>query len=55
MLAVLQGTDFIKPDAQVADLSTNGADRPLGLTFPFLPTAHPLPGSAGTVGFPPQQ
>ena len=55
VLAVLQGTDFIKPDAMVADLSTNGADRPLGMTFPFLPTAHPLPGSAGTVGFPPQQ
>ena len=55
VLAVLQGTDFIKPDAQVADLSTNGADRPLAVTFPFLPTAHPLPGSAGTVGFPPQQ
>jgi hypothetical protein len=55
VLAVLQGTDFIKPDAAVADVSTNGDDRPLLPTFPFFSTPHPLPGSAGTVGFPPQQ
>ena len=55
VLAVLQGTDFIKPDPTLTDLSTNGADRLLSSTFPFLGTAHPLPGSPGTVGFPPQQ
>jgi hypothetical protein len=55
VLAVLQGTDFIKPDAALTDLSTNGTDRPLTLTFPFFGIAHPLPGAAGTTGFPPQQ
>jgi uncharacterized protein DUF4331 len=59
VLAVLQGTDFIKPDATLGDLSTNGDDRPLQSDFPFIGLAHPLPGNAtpppGTVGFPPQQ
>jgi len=59
VLAVLQGTDFIKPDDQLGDLSTSGNDRPFRAAFPFVGEAHPLPGSAtpapGTVGFPPQQ
>jgi len=59
VLAVLQGTDFIKPDATLEDLSTNGDDRPLQSDFPFIGLAHPLPGNTtpppGTVGFPPQQ
>jgi hypothetical protein len=58
-LAVLQGTDFIKPDAQLGDLSTSGNDRPFRTAFPFIGESHPLPGSLtpapGTVGFPPQQ
>ena len=55
VLAVLQGTDFIKMDADLTDFSTNGTDRPLTATFPFFGIAHPLPGSPGTTGFPPQQ
>jgi hypothetical protein len=59
VLAVLQGTDFIKPDAQLGDLSTSGDDRPFRADFPFVGLPHPLPGNTtpapGTVGFPPQQ
>ncbi len=55
VLAVLQGTDFIKPDASLGDLTTSGNDRALLTTFPFLATPHPLPGDPGTVGFPVQQ
>jgi hypothetical protein len=55
VLAVLQGTDFIKPDAEVPDLTTSGNDRTLLSAFPFLATPHPLPGDPGTVGFPVQQ
>jgi hypothetical protein len=60
VLAVLQGTDWIKPDAQVGNVSGNvapygGNDQPLLAQFPFLAAPHPLPGETGTVGFPPQQ
>jgi uncharacterized protein DUF4331 len=59
VLVVLQGTQFLKPDAQLGDLSTSGNDRPLLTAFPFLAAPHPLPGETtptpGTVGFPPQQ
>jgi hypothetical protein len=57
VLAVLQGTDFIKPDSQVADVTTSGTDRafPSPYVFPFFASAHPFPGEPGTVGFPPQQ
>jgi Domain of unknown function (DUF4331) len=60
VLAVLQGTDWIKPDAQVGNVSGNtapfgGNDQPLLVQFPFLAAPHPLPGETGTVGFPPQQ
>src|SRR2546425_1077290 len=59
IFVVLQGTDFIKPDAQVPDVSQSGNDRPLLLEFPFFAFPHPLPGEAvpapGTVGFPPPQ
>jgi hypothetical protein len=59
VLAVLQGTDFVKADATLEDLSTSGDDRPFRPEFPFIGFAHPLPGSAtpapGTVGFPPQE
>jgi len=56
---VLQGTDWIKPDAQVGNVSGNvapygGEDQPLLKTFPFLAAPNPLPGEPGTVGFPPQ-
>jgi hypothetical protein len=56
---VLEGTDFIRPDSTLGDLSQSGNDRPFLTTFPFLATPHPLPGdnsvSPGTVGFPAQQ
>jgi len=59
VLAVLQGTDFIRPDNTLDDLSTSGNDRPFQDTFPFIGLPHPLPGNdtppPGTVGFPPQQ
>jgi hypothetical protein len=61
VLAVLQGTDFIKTDAvlETLNLSISGNDRPFRATFPFIGMPHPLPGSTtpapGTVGFPPQR
>jgi hypothetical protein len=60
VLAVLQGTDWIKSDGQVGNVSGNvapfgGNDQPLLAQFPFLAAPQPLPGNPGTVGFPPQQ
>lgn len=55
VFVVLQGTDFIKPDANIPDLTESGNDRTLLTVFPFLATPHPLPGEPGTVGFPAQQ
>jgi hypothetical protein len=59
VLAVLQGTDFIRPDEELADLAASGDDRPGRNEFPFIGLPHPLPGNVtpdpGTVGFPPQQ
>ena len=55
VLAVIQGTDFIEPDAFVTDVSNSGNDRDFRADFPFIGTPHPLPGEPGTVGFPPQQ
>jgi hypothetical protein len=57
---VLQGTDWIKPDAQVGNVSGNvapygGEDQPLLKKFPFLAAPNPLPGEPGTVGFGPQR
>lgn len=55
VLVVVQGTDWIKPDAQVIDETNNGNERPFLATFPYLALPHPLPGDLGTIGFPPQQ
>ena len=56
---MLQGTDFIRSDDTLGDLSVSGNDRPFRPDFPFIGFAHPLPGNdtpaPGTVGFPPQQ
>jgi hypothetical protein len=60
VLAVLQGTDWIKSDGQVGNVSGNvapygGNSQPFLAAFPFLAAPNPLPGDPGTVGFPPQQ
>jgi hypothetical protein len=50
--AVLQGTDFIRPDSTLADLTTSGNDKPFLTSFPFFAEPHPRPGDPGTIGFP---
>jgi len=60
VLAVLDGTVWIKTDAQVGNVSGNvapygGNDEPLLTQFPFLAAPHPLPGETGTINFPVQQ
>ncbi len=50
--AVLQGTDFIRPDSTLSDLTTSGNDKPLSNTFPYFADPHPRPGDPGTIGFP---
>lgn len=52
IFAVLQGTDFIRPDSTLGDLSTSGNDRPFLTEFPFFAAPHPRPGDEGTIGFP---
>jgi hypothetical protein len=59
-LAVLDGTDWVRPDSQVGDVSGNAAPyggnpQPFLTTFPFLAAPNPLPGEVGTTGFGPQQ
>jgi hypothetical protein len=53
VFAVLQGTDFIKPDSALLDFTTSGNDRALSTTFPYFATPHAIVGEPGTVGFPP--
>jgi hypothetical protein len=60
VLAVVQGTDWIKPDSQVGNVSGNvapygGNDQQFLTTFPFLAAPASLPGEPGNVGFPAQQ
>jgi hypothetical protein len=50
--AVLQGSDFIRPDSTLGDLTTSGNDKPLPKTFPFLAEPHARPGDPGNIGFP---
>jgi len=50
--AVLQGTDFIRPDSTLGDVSTSGNDQTFLTSFPFLAPPNPLPGEAGTTPFP---
>jgi len=54
VLVVLQGTQFITPDAQITNY-LDGNDLPFLSSFPYLAAPHPLPGAAGTINFPPQQ
>lgn len=55
ILVVLQGTDWIKPDNEISDITTEGNDRPFLTQFPYIALPHPVPGEPGTIGFPPQQ
>ena len=55
VLVVVQGTTFNKPDAQLNNFAIVGNDQPFLPTFPYIALPHPLPGEAGTVGFPVQQ
>lgn len=54
VLVVLQGTQFITPDANITQY-LDGNDLPFLPTFPYLANPHPLPGAPGTINFPPQQ
>jgi hypothetical protein len=59
-LAVLDGTDFIRPDSQVGDVSGytapyGGNLAPFLTTFPFLAAPSTLPGETGSIAFPVQQ
>ena len=54
VLVVLQGTQFITPDAQITQY-LDGNDYPFLPTFPYLAAPHPLPGNTGTINFPVQQ
>ena len=54
VLVVLQGTQFIKPDATIANY-LDGNDYPFLPTFPYISAPHPLPGDAGTIDYPTQQ
>ncbi len=55
VLVVLQGTQFIKADSTVLDLTTVGNDQPFLTAFPYIAAPAPLPGNPGTIGYPPQQ
>ena len=50
--AVIQGTQFIRPDSELTDLANSGNDKPIPTTFPFFAEPHPRPGDPGTIGFP---
>jgi hypothetical protein len=54
VFAVLQGSDFIKPDARLSNLAEAGNDRAFRspYAFPFLGTPHPIPGEPDATGFP---
>jgi hypothetical protein len=51
---VLQGTDYIRPDNTLSDVSVSGNDQPFLKVFPYLAPPNPLPGEPGTVPFPSQ-
>jgi hypothetical protein len=52
VFAVLEGTDFIRPDSTLSDVTVSGNDQPFLATFPFLAPPNPLPGESGTTPFP---
>jgi hypothetical protein len=52
LFAVLEGTDFIRPDSTLTDLTVSGNDQTFLTAFPFFAPANPLPGETGTTPFP---
>jgi len=46
--AVLQGSDFTRPDSTLSDLSVSGNDAPFLDAFPYFALPNPLPGETGT-------
>lgn len=52
--AVLSGTNFVRTDLSLPDITQTGNDRPFRSNFPWLADPHPLPSDIGVVGFPPQ-
>jgi hypothetical protein len=52
LFIVLQGTDFIRPDSTLSDITVSGNDATFPTVFPFLAPPNPLPGEPGTVPFP---
>ena len=64
VLVVLQGTQFIKPDATITNYASPGGapnaaivgnDRAFLAAFPYIAAPAPLPGEPGTTGYPAQQ
>ncbi|PWU20563.1 MAG: hypothetical protein C5B48_12375 [Candidatus Rokuibacteriota bacterium] len=51
VLAVLQGSDFNRPDSTLADLSTSGNDKHILFDFPYFASAQPFPGDPGSTDF----
>ena len=47
--AVLQGTDYIRADSGLGDVTVSGNDQPFLKTFPYLAPPNPLPGEPGTL------
>jgi hypothetical protein len=52
LFAVLEGTDFIRPDSTLTDVTVSGNDQTFLTTFPFFAPPNPLPGETGTTAFP---
>lgn len=50
VFAVLQGTDFIKPDAALLSFGDSGNDKTFLAAFPFLAPPHPFPGEGSDSG-----
>jgi hypothetical protein len=50
--AVLEGTDFIRPDSTLSDVTVSGNDQTFLTSFPFLAPPNPLPGDSGSTPFP---
>ncbi len=49
---VLQGTDFIRPDSTLDDVSVSGNDQTFLTAFPFFAPPNPLEGHLGTTTIP---